>query len=82
MDITGQSKVNGVQHTYDDTLGLTQNLIPIKGLIDINFSGTYYIMKNIGIFCDINNLAFQKWNRFYKYPTYNFQVIAGVKLAF
>lgn len=82
LDVTGQGKVNAVQNTYDDTLARTQTLIPIKGLVDVNLSATYYVHKNIGIFCDINNIAFQKWNRFYRYPTYNFQVIAGVKLSF
>ena len=82
LDISGQGKVNAVQNSYDDTLALTQKLIPIKGLIDVNFSANYFITKNIGIFCDINNLAFQKWQRFYRYPTYQFQVIAGVKLSF
>ena len=40
------------------------------------------INKNIGVFVDLNNVGFQKWQRFYKYPTYNFQVIGGVKLNF
>ena len=82
IDITGHGKVNAVQHTYDDTLALTTTLIPIKGLIDVNLSANYFITKNIGIFVDVNNIGFQKWQRFYRYPTYNFQVIAGVKLSF
>lgn len=80
MDITGQGKVNAVEYTYGDFN--TQNLIPIKGLIDVNVSANYFFTKNIGVFVDLNNVGFQKWQRFYKYPTYNFQVIAGVKLTY
>lgn len=83
MDITGQSKVKGVQNFYSDVPPLkTTNIIPIKGLIDVNFSANYYFTKNIGVFVDLNNLGFQKWQRFYQYPTYSFQVIGGVKLSF
>ncbi|HMW11605.1 MAG TPA: hypothetical protein PKK18_08860 [Chitinophagales bacterium] len=82
LDVTGHGKVNAVQHTYDDTLAQTTTLIPIKGLVDVNLSANYFITKNIGVFVDLNNLGFQKWQRFYRYPSYNFQVIAGVKLSF
>ena len=82
IDVTGHGKVNAVQHTYDDTLARTTTLVPIKGLIDVNLSANYFITKNIGIFVDLNNLGFQKWQRFYRYPTYQFQVIGGVKLSF
>ena len=83
IDIAGQSKVNATSINYivaTDTL--IRNTIPIKGLIDVNVSANYFITKNIGVFVDLNNLGFQKWERFYKYPTYSFQVIAGIKLSF
>jgi hypothetical protein len=82
IDVTGQSKVNAIQRNYDDFGGilLTQN--SVKGLVDVNLSANYFITKNIGIFVDLNNLGFQKWQRFYRYPTYSFQVIGGVKLSF
>lgn len=82
LDITGQGKVNAVENVYGDPAGLTQNLVPIKGLVDVNLSANYFITKNIGVFVDFNNVGFQKWQRFYKYPTYIFQVIGGVKLNF
>nr|MBP6661169.1 hypothetical protein [Chitinophagales bacterium] len=59
-----------------------RSVVPIKGLIDINLSANYFITKNIGVFVDVNNVAFQKWQRYYNYPTYQFQVIAGAKLSF
>ncbi len=85
IDITGQSKTNATYTlTMPGFLGpiTERHTIPFKGLIDINFSGNYFITKNIGVFVDLNNLGFQKWQRFYKYPTYSFQVIGGVKLSF
>ncbi len=82
VDITGQSKVNAVRNDFGGINPDAQTLIPIKGLIDVNLSVNYFITKNIGIFVDLNNLGFQKWQRFYRYPTYSFQVIAGVKLSF
>jgi hypothetical protein len=82
VDVTGQGKVNAVEYSYGDPAGLIKNLIPIKGLVDVNLSANYFFTKNIGVFVDLNNVGFQKWQRFYKYPTYNFQVIGGVKLNF
>lgn len=83
IDISGQSKVSATNLLYTvATDTLTRSTIPIKGLIDVNLSANYFFTKNIGVFVDLNNLCFQKWQRFYKYPTYTFQVIAGVKLSF
>ncbi len=83
VDVTGHGRVNGVQGNNNDFPPYySTSLIPIKGLVDVNLSANYFITKNIGVFVDLNNLGFQKWQRFYRYPTYNFQVIGGVKLSF
>ena len=82
MDIEGRSKVNAVQNQTGAVIPFVRSVVPIKGLIDINFSANYFITKNIGVFVDVNNVAFQKWQRYYNYPTYQFQVIAGAKLSF
>lgn len=82
LDVTAQDKVNAVGYTYADPAGLTKSTQSIKGLVDVNLSANYFITKNIGIFVDVNNVGFQKWQRFSNYPTYNFQVIAGAKLSF
>lgn len=83
IDITGQSRVNAVQvNSNDFPPYTTTTFIPVKGLVDVNLSANYFITKNIGVFVDLNNLGFQKWPRFYRYPTYSFQVIGGVKLSF
>lgn len=82
IDIEGRSKVNGVLNRTGAVIDNVPSLVPVKGLIDINLSANYFITKNIGVFVDVNNLAFQKWQRYYKYPTYQFQVIAGAKLSF
>jgi hypothetical protein len=81
MDITGQNKSNAVQ--YNHTLLSDQYFVlQVPELFDMNLSVNYFFTKNIGVFVDMNNLAFQKWQRYYKYQTYGFQVIAGVKLSF
>ena len=82
MDIEGRTKVNGLVKEYGGFAGETSTLVPVKGLVDINFSANYFFNKNIGVFVDVNNVAFQKWQRYYKYPTYTFQVIAGAKFSF
>ena len=82
MDIEGRTKVNGLVKEYGGFVGETSTLVPVKGLVDINFSANYFFNKNIGVFVDVNNVAFQKWQRYYKYPTYTFQVIAGAKFSF
>jgi hypothetical protein len=81
LDITGIGKRDAlvVNHAlFTDT----KIAVPVKGLIDINLSANYFITKNIGVFLDLNNLGFQHWQRYYKYDTYGFHVIAGVKLSF
>ena len=82
IDIEGRSKVNAVQNQTGAVIPFVRSVVPIKGLIDINLSANYFITKNIGVFVDVNNVAFQKWQRYYNYPTYQFQVIAGAKLSF
>ncbi|MDB5226832.1 MAG: hypothetical protein JWN78_1025 [Bacteroidota bacterium] len=81
LDIYGQNKVTALQINHQP-FSDPRVYIPLNGLIDLNLSATYYITKNIGVFADFNNLAIQKWQRFYRYPTYGYQVIAGVKLSF
>jgi len=82
LDVTAQGKVNAVNYSYGGFVGPLTTLTPIKGLIDVNLSANYFITKNIGVFVDVNNVGFQKWQRFSNYPTYVFQVIGGVKLSF
>lgn len=79
-DLTVHGKVQAVHRIYSGVA--TTSLVPIKGLVDVNLSANYFITKNIGVFVDVNNLGFQKWQRFNRYPTYGIHVIGGVKLAF
>jgi hypothetical protein len=81
LDLYCQDKTNALQ--YYRTVSLeSPTLIPVKGLIDVNLSATYFVNKHIGVFVDLNNLGFQKWQPYYRYNTYGAQFIAGVKLNF
>ncbi|MCB9034041.1 MAG: hypothetical protein H6553_09405 [Chitinophagales bacterium] len=72
-------KMNGVEATTTPNL---YNINKIDGVIDLNISASYFINKHIGFFIDLNNFGFQKYQRFYQYPTYGFQAIGGVKISY
>ncbi len=81
LDLYSQDKTNGLHYELSST-STSMSLISIKSLIDLNLSATYFINKHIGVFVDLNNLGFQKWQPYYRYNTYGAQFIAGVKLNF
>jgi len=68
---------NGVP--YRDNQGNVGNL---NGLFDLNVGAEYSIGKNIGIFLDLNNIASNKRQRWFRYPTYGFNVMGGVTARF
>ncbi len=54
----------------------------IGGYVDVNFNATYVFNKNLSVFCSLNNIASQKYQRWYNYPRYGFTGIGGVKFTF
>lgn len=68
---------NGVPYIGSD--GLAANL---NGLFDLSVSGEYFFSKNFGAFMSINNLANNRRQRWYRYPTFGLNVLAGVSARF
>ncbi|MGB1205360.1 MAG: hypothetical protein ACPG5B_06935 [Chitinophagales bacterium] len=59
--------------------GTTTNL---KGTADINLAVKYEIIKNVALFCNVNNLAGIKYERYLNYPTYGFNALGGLIVRF
>lgn len=68
---------NGVPYRNID--GETKNL---NGLFDLSIGGEYFFSKNFGGFITLNNLANNRRQRWYRYPTFGLNVIAGVSARF
>ena len=69
--------VNGLQTPNE--LGEAEKL---NSLFDISVQADYMISKNFGIFGHLNNLASNRWRRWYNYPTMGINVLGGVYLRF
>ncbi len=54
----------------------------LKPMIDINLDATYQYNNNWSFFVDLQNLAFQKYELYYNYPTYNFIFLLGATYKF
>lgn len=54
----------------------------IDGLVDINLSAVYNYSNRFNIFLDLNNLAGFRYQRFYNYPTYGFNLLGGLSFSF
>jgi hypothetical protein len=54
----------------------------LKGTADISLAATYIFSKRFSFFVNLNNLASMKYQRYYLYPSYGFNGIAGVTLHF
>lgn len=54
----------------------------LKGYVDVNLSVQYNYKKNFGAFLNINNIASTKYQRWYRYPNYGFNLLAGLILKF
>lgn len=68
---------NGVP--YLDESGVEGNL---NGLFDISLGAHYRFSKNFGAFIDVNNLANNKRQRWFRYPTYGINALAGITARF
>ena len=51
-------------------------------IADINIGADYRIRKNISFFVDVNNLTNQTYQRWFNYPSYGFNGIAGITFIF
>lgn len=54
----------------------------LKGVVDINLGGSYKINDSFHIFANINNIASSRFQKWYLYPTYGINALAGLKMIF
>ncbi len=53
-----------------------------KSVQDLNAGATYNIGKNLNLWLNANNLFNSKYQRWYGYPSYGFNILGGVTLKF
>lgn len=54
----------------------------LKGVFDANLGVEYRYTKKLGFFLNLNNIASQRYNRWYNYPTQKFGILAGLSFSF
>lgn len=64
---------------YRNRFNSVGNLNP---LFDVSLRAEYYFTDNFGAFLGLNNIAAVKYQRWYRYPTYGFNVLGGISLRF
>jgi len=55
--------------------------VPLDVQLDFNLGAEYRITKMISVWVNINNLAAWRYNRWYNYPTQQFNVLGGFTLG-
>ena len=60
----------------------TQAYVNLGTIVDVNLGLEYRYTPRISIFLQANNLAAQRYNRWYSYPVQPFQVMGGVTARF
>lgn len=56
--------------------------IEIKPWFDVNFGAEYRYGKHLGLFLNLNNIAAQRYYRYYNYPSFRFNFKAGLTYSF
>lgn len=82
LNLVAWGSKNAIRQEIENQLIVNRTLQKINTVFDLNISASYFITKNIGVFVDLNNLAFQRYQHFINYPTYSFQAIAGLKISY
>jgi hypothetical protein len=62
--------------------GTTSTVVNMKGLVDVNIGFEYRYTKFLSAFVNFNNLAGQRYQRWYGYPTQKFNLLAGLTYTF
>jgi outer membrane receptor protein involved in Fe transport len=54
----------------------------LNGVVDANIGLEYRYTKKFGFFLNFNNIASQRYSRWYNYPTQRFGVLGGLSYSF
>ena len=58
------------------------SIVNMKGLVDVNIGFEYRYTKFLSAFLNFNNLAGQRYERWYAYPTQKFNLMGGLTYTF
>lgn len=63
---------------------LTQNqeVERLNALFDVSVAVDYFFTEKFGAFVHLNNLAGNRWRRWYNYPTYGINALGGIMFRF
>jgi len=67
---------------YVKTASLTEPIVSLKGLADINLGIEYRYNSKLSGFVNLNNLTSKKYDIWYLYPMYRFNVKVGLTYSF
>lgn len=70
--------LNGSYYRLDNTNDFGKT----KSVQDLNAGATYNIGKNFNIWATANNIFSSKYQRWYGYPSYGFNVVGGITIKF
>ncbi|HET6990314.1 MAG TPA: hypothetical protein VFJ43_03275 [Bacteroidia bacterium] len=62
--------------------GNSFQVVNMKGLVDVNIGFEYRYTKFLSAFLNFNNLAGQRYERWYAYPTQKFNLMGGLTYTF
>ncbi len=62
--------------------GTTSTIVNMKGLVDVNIGFEYRYTKFLSAFINFNNIASQRYERWYAYPTQKFNLLGGITYTF
>lgn len=62
--------------------GTSSTVVNMKGLVDVNVGFEYRYTKFLSGFINFNNIAGQRYERWYAYPTQKFNLLAGITYTF
>jgi hypothetical protein len=62
--------------------GTTNTVVNMKGLVDVNIGFEYRYTKFLSVFLNFNNIAGQRYERWYAYPTQKFNLLGGLTYTF
>lgn len=66
----------------DLATGLTDEIMPLDMVIDMNARGIYDITGKLSAFAQLHNFGFQKYERWLGYPVQSFNFLGGISFSF
>ncbi len=69
-------------HARDTTLGPPTRTVTLKPIADLGVSAEYSIIPRLSVFANVDNILNNRYQRWYGYQSYGFNVYGGLRLKF